>query len=138
MAILSAIASGLMPVWQSLKESLSAGMQPGRKLRIRRELVIAQIAVSFIVLTTAALFVQNLVRTSSLSPGFNIRQTIRAEVYLPPRVYKDSRAINSYVSRAVDGLRGIPGVEGAAAARIIPFTDATNFGTDLSLMRCLE
>ena len=132
MAILSAIASGLMPAWQSLKESLSAGMQRERKLRIRRGLVIAQIAVSFIVLTTAALFVQNLVRTSSLSPGFNIRQTIRAEVYLPPRVYKDSRAINSYVNRAVDGLRGIPGIEGAAAARIIPFTDATNFGTDLT------
>ena len=68
MAILSAIASGLMPAWQSLKESLSAGMQRERKLRITRGLVVAQIAVSFIVLTTAALFVQNLVRTSSLEP----------------------------------------------------------------------
>jgi putative ABC transport system permease protein len=132
MAILSAIASGLMPAWQSLKESLSAGMRRDRKLRIRRVLVIAQIAVSFIVLTTAALFLQNLVRTTSLSPGFNIRQTIRAEVYLPPRVYKDSRAINTYVNRALAQLRGIPGIEGAAAARIIPFTDATNFGTDLT------
>jgi len=132
MAILSAIASGLMPAWQSLKESLSAGMQRERKLRIRRVLVIAQIAVSFIVLTTAALFLQNLVRTSSLSPGFDIRQTVRAEVYLPPGVYKDSRAINSYVSRALAQLRGIPGIEGAAAARIIPFTDSTNFETGLT------
>jgi len=132
MAILSAIASGLMPAWQSLKESLSAGMQRERKLRIRRVLVIAQIAVSFIVLTTAALFLQNLVRTSSLSPGFDIRQTVHAEVYLPPGVYKDSRAINSYVSRALAQLRGIPGIEGAAAARIIPFTDSTNFETGLT------
>jgi predicted permease len=132
MAILSAIASGLMPAWQSLKESLSAGMQRERKLRIRRVLVIAQIAVSFIVLTTAALFLQNLVRTSSLSPGFDIRQTVRAEVYLQPGVYKDSRAINSYVSRALAQLRAIPGIEGAAAARIIPFTDSTNFETGLT------
>jgi predicted permease len=132
LAVASAIACGLMPAWQSLKESLSAGMHRERKLRIRRLLVIAQIAVSFIVLTTAALFLQNLVRTSSLGPGFDVRQTVRAEVYLPPGVYKDGRTINPYVSRALDGLRAIPGVEGAAAARIIPFTDSTTFGSELT------
>jgi predicted permease len=131
MAIASTIVSGLMPAFQSLRESLSAGMHRERKLRMRRVLVAGQIAVSFIVLTTAALFLQNLVRTSSLGPGFDIRQTIRAEVYLPPGVYKDGRTINPYVSRALEGLRGIPGIGGAAAARLIPFTDATNFGTDL-------
>jgi predicted permease len=132
MAILSAIASGLMPAWQSVRESLSAGMHRERKLRIRRVLVIAQIAVSFIVLTTAALFLQNLLRTTSLSPGFDIRHTVRAEVYLPPRVYKDSRTIDTYVRRALDGLRRIPGIESAAAARIIPFTDATNFDSGIT------
>ena len=134
MAIVSAIASGLMPAWQALKESLSAGMQRERKLRMGRVLVIAQIAVSFIVLTTAALFLQNLVRTSSLGPGFDIRHTIRAEVYLPPGVYKDSRAIDPYVRRAIEGLRGIPGIEGAAAARIVPFTDSTDIATGLTFL----
>jgi predicted permease len=132
LAIVSAIACGLMPAWQSLKESISAGMHRERKLRIRRFMVIAQIAVSFIVLTTAALFLQNLARTSSLGPGFDIRQTIRAEVYLPPGVYKDGHTINAYVGRALDGLRAIPGVESAAAARIIPFTGATTFGSELT------
>jgi predicted permease len=132
MAIASAIASGLMPAWQSLKESLSAGMHRERKLRMRRVLVIAQIAVSVIVLTTAALFLQNLLRTSSLGPGFDIRRTVRAEVYLPPGVYKNGRTIQPYVNRALENLRAIPGIESAAAARIIPFTDATNFGAELT------
>jgi len=132
MAVFSAIACGLMPAWQSLKESLSAGMHRERKLRIRRLLVIAQIAVSFIVLTTAALFLQNLVRASSLGPGFDTRQTVRAEVYLPPNVYKDGRTINPYVSRALDGLRAIPGIESAAAARIVPFTDSNHYGSELT------
>jgi putative ABC transport system permease protein len=132
MAIFSALASGLMPALQALKESLSAGMHRERKLRMRRVLVVAQIAVSFIVLTTAALFLQNLVRTSSLGPGFDIRRTVRAEVYLPPAAYKESRAIKAYVDRALDQLRAVPGVESAAAARIIPFTDSTTFGTTLT------
>src|SRR5260370_12983040 len=97
MAIVSAVACGLMPAWQSVRDSLAAAMHRERKLRMRRGLVIAQIAVSFIVLTTAALFLQNLFRAQSLGPGFDIRQTIRAEVYLPPGVYKDSRTINPYV-----------------------------------------
>ena len=132
LAVVSAFASGLMPAWQSLKESLSAGMQRERKLRMRRSLVVAQIAVSFVVLTTAALFLQNLARTNSLGPGFDTRHTLRAEVYLPPRIYKDNRTIDPYVKRAVEGLRAIPGIESAAAARIIPFTDATNFDVSLT------
>jgi predicted permease len=132
MAVVSAVACGLMPALQSLQESLVADIQRERKLRVRRVLVVAQIAISFIVLTTAALFLRNLVRTNSLSPGFDIRHTIRAEVYLPPGIYKDGRTINSYVNRALDGLHAVPGVDGAAAARIIPFTDATNFGASLS------
>jgi predicted permease len=132
MAVFSAIACGLIPAWQSLKESISVGMHRERKLRIRRMLVIAQIAVSFIVLTTAALFLQNLLRASSLGPGFDIRQTVRAEANLPPGIYKDGRTINSHVNHALEGLRAIPGVESAAAARVIPFTDSTHFLTELT------
>jgi putative ABC transport system permease protein len=132
MAVFSAIACGLMPAWQSLKESISAGMQRERKLRIRRILVVAQIAVSFIVLTTAVLFLQNLLHASSLGPGFDVRRTVRAEVYLPPGIYKDGRTINPYVGRALEALKAIPGVESAAAARIIPFTDATHFASELT------
>ena len=99
---------------------------------MRRILVVAQIAISFIVLTTGALFLQNLIRTSSLSPGFDVRHTVRADVYLPPGAYKDGREINAYANRALEQLHAIPGVDGAAAARIIPFTDSTNFGAEIT------
>jgi predicted permease len=132
LAVVAAVACGLMPAWQSVEESLSARMHRQRKQRARRILVVAQIAVSFVVLTTAVLFLQNLARSSSLGPGFDIRRTIRAEVYLPPGVYKESRAINLYVGRALEGLEAIPGIESAAAARIIPFTDNTTLVSPLS------
>lgn len=132
LAVISAVSSGLVPAWQSVKQSLSAGMHRERKLRLRRVLVIAQIAVSFVVLTTAALFLQNLARSTSLSPGFDVRHTIRADVYLPPAKYKESRAVSVYAARALDELRSIPGVTSAAAARIIPFTDANHFASELT------
>jgi predicted permease len=132
LAVISAVSSGLVPAWQSVRQSLSAGMHKERKLRMRRVLVIAQIAVSFVVLTTAALFLQNLARSTSLGPGFDVRHTIRADVYLPPAKYKESRVINLFAGRALDGLRAIPGITSAAAARIIPFTDNTHFASDVT------
>lgn len=126
LAVASAVASGLMPAWQSVKESLSAGMHRERKQRVRRILVVAQIAVSFVVLAAAALFFENLVRSHSMRPGFDIRRTLRAEIYLPPGTYQESRS-NSYVRRTLEGLQAIPGVKSAAAARIVPFSDNHNF-----------
>jgi predicted permease len=132
LAVISTVSSGLVPAWQSVRQSLSAGMHREVRLRMRRVLVIAQIAVSFVVLTTAALFLGNLARSSSLGPGFDVRDTIHADVYLPPARYKESRDINLFAGRALDGLRGIPGVAYAAAARIIPFTDSTTFGSQIT------
>ena len=132
LAVISAASSGLLPAWQSVRQCLSAGMHRECKLRLRRVLVVAQIAVSFVVLTTAALFLQNLARSTSLGPGFDVRHTIRADVYLPPAQYKESRTINLFADRALEGLRAIPGVASAAAARIIPFTDSTRFGSDVT------
>ena len=131
LAIISTVASGLAPAWQCVRQSLSAGMHRERKQRLRRAMVIAQIAVSFVVLTTAALFLQNLARSTSLGPGFDVQHTIRADVYLPPAKYKESSAILSFAGRALERLRAIPGVTSAAAARIIPFTDSTTFGSDV-------
>ena len=132
LAVISTVASGLMPAWQSVRESLSSGMQRERKLRMRRVLVVSQIAASFVVLTTAALFLQNLARSSSMGPGFDTRHTVRAEVYLPPNVYKDPRAIEQYARRGEEALRGVPGIESAAAASIVPFTDSTTMESDLT------
>jgi predicted permease len=94
--------------------------------------VVAQVAVSFVVLATGALFLQNLFRSAAISPGFDVRNTVRAQVHLPPAGYPDERRINLYVEQALRQLEAIPGIEAAAAARLIPFTDATRFGSQLT------
>ena len=130
MAIVSSIACGLMPAWQSLKESISAGMHRERKLRIRQALVIAQIAVSFIVLTTAALFLQNLVRASSLGPGFDVHNGPRRG-QLPPGIYQSAgQSIRTSPAR----WRGFAQFRASKARlpREYSFTDNTNYGSELT------
>ena len=133
LAIVTAAVSGLTPAWQSVKDSLTPGLHRERKLRLRRALVVTQIAVSFVVLATGALFLQNLLRSAAISPGFDLRKTLRAEVHLPPASYADKRRIDLYVEQALRRLAALPGIEAAAAARVIPFTDSTRFSSELTL-----
>ncbi len=130
-AVLTAVATlacGLLPARQAVKESIAPDLRREQRLWLRRALVTAQIAVSLVVLSTGLLFVHNLLRSSAMSPGFDIRHTVRATVDLPPRAYGDGRSIALFAERALQELNGIPGVEGSAAARVIPFMDATRFG----------
>jgi predicted permease len=125
------LACGLLPAWQSLKESLAPGLHREGKMRMRRILVGAQIAVSAIVLTTGFLFLRNLVSSSALSPGFDVRHTILAYVNMPPISYSGAARKAAYIQQVVDSLAALPGMESAAAARVIPFNGGTRFGSSL-------
>jgi putative ABC transport system permease protein len=133
LAIVATVACGLLPAWQTVKESIAPGLRRERRMRLRRALVMAQISISLVVLATSFLFLRNLLEANSISPGFDVRRTVRAEVHLPPERYKDPARKLAYSDQVIGELEAIPGIEVAAAARIIPFTDATRFGSSLTL-----
>ena len=125
------LACGLLPAWQSMRESLAPGLHRESKMRLRRLLVAAQVGVSVIVLTTGLLFLRNLVHSSALSPGFDIQHTIFADVNLPPDGYSNAKRKAGYIDQVVDSLSALPGIESAAAARVVPFNGGTRFGSTL-------
>jgi putative ABC transport system permease protein len=132
LTILSTLVCGLLPARQAVREAISRDLRGERKMRLRQILVSGQIALSLIVLTIGFLFLRNLFRSSAMSPGFDVRNTVRADVHLPPAAFQDSQSIRAYVERAVRELEAIPGIKAAAAARVIPFTDRTRFGSRLT------
>jgi len=127
LTVVATLATGLLPAWQSTRASISTHLHAEGRLRLRRVPVVSQVALSFLVLATGFLFLRNLMKSSAISPGFDVRQTVRAEVNLPPSTYKDTPAKNAYIREALAALQALPGVESAAAARIIPFNDSTRF-----------
>jgi putative ABC transport system permease protein len=128
LAVGTTLACGLLPALQAVRESLSSDVRRERRLRMRRTLVASQIAVTVIVLCAGFLFLRNLFESNALSPGFDLRNTLRADVNLPRIKYRDPRKIESFVGQALEALKALPGIEEAAAARIIPFTDASTYG----------
>ncbi|HVN05720.1 MAG TPA: ADOP family duplicated permease [Bryobacteraceae bacterium] len=128
------LASGMLPAWRSVKRTIMPDMRRESRLRGQRVLVAVQVALSVAVLAAGMLFLRNLWRAQSISPGFDVRHTLRAAVNLPPVAYKDTQRKRAYVAGGLRALAAIPGVEASAAAQIVPFTDSTINGYPITLI----
>lgn len=133
LASFATAACGLLPAWRSVRQTIAPNLRRADRLRLQRGLVAAQLAMSLVVLTAGFLFLRNLLRSNAISPGFDVRHTVYADVNLPPQRYQDLQRKRVYVNDALRQLSALPGIESAAAARVIPFTAATRFMISLKM-----
>jgi macrolide transport system ATP-binding/permease protein len=123
LATLAGLAFGLAPAWQSTKVDVvsmlhkvraSGSGSSGRGFRVslRQALVVAQIAVSFLMLIGAGLFVRTLSKLESLNLGFNRENLLLLEINTQQAGY-DSRAALEFHETLRQRLENTPGVRGA-------------------------
>ena len=136
-AILSALISGLMPAFKAVGKDVNAALktsqgQTERLWGLRSVLVAGQLAVSIVLLVTGFLFIHNLLRATSMNPGFDTQHTIWAYMRLVPEKYKNQTKETALLQEALDRLRSLPGVEAAAITGRVPLNDNCVTGTDIS------
>jgi predicted permease len=132
LAVLATLLSGVIPAFRAVRESIAPELHRERRLYLRRTLLVGQVAVSFVLLVTALIFVRNLVASASIDPGFDTERTIRATVSLSPTRFDRADRIRDYVDRGLMALRAVPGIEAAAASRSLPFQDRARLGHDIT------
>ena len=120
-----ALVFGTLPTLQARRAGmspLSAGESPRRR-RGRDALVIAQVAVSVVLLVGAGLLLRSFVELTSVDPGFRTANVVKLELRLPPSRYPQSfenypdwREIRAFHERLLDRVAALPGVERAALA----------------------
>jgi predicted permease len=129
LAVLTCLLFGLMPAIRATATNPGAVLKAtGRGLTdtrerfgARRVLVVAQVALSLVLLVGALLFVRSLHKLLTLDAGFDENGVLVTEVdfsslkYPPHRRYEMSREI-------LRRIRSLPGVEDAAAADIVPIS----------------
>ena len=129
---LSAVAFGLAPAIQSLrtavytrlKESGKSSTGGVRQNRWRTTLVVAELALSVILLAGAGLMMKSVYRLMAVDPGFRADHLLRLDMGLTPAQYPNSTAIRAFWRRLLDGVRGLPGVESAALGTNVPLTNS--------------
>jgi putative ABC transport system permease protein len=127
--LLTGIAFGLAPAWQTTKIDLSQTLKEGGRtgpgtgsMRLRRGLVVAEIALAFVLLVGAGLLIHSFTRLLRVNLGFNPRNVLKLSVALQPTQYKDEQQKTAFMELALDRIKALPGVEVAAAANVTPMT----------------
>jgi putative ABC transport system permease protein len=123
MAALTGVLFGVLPSWRTAGADLGevvAGSGKGSALRsvsqrFRRVLVVSQIAMAAVVVSSASLMISSLIRAQRVDLGFATRGVLSARVQLPPGRYPEPAARQQFFDRLLEDVRGLPGVTGAAA-----------------------
>jgi putative ABC transport system permease protein len=123
-AAIATLAFGLYPALQSVRHDLVAGAGLGgrttaarRQTRMRGGLVVAQVALSIVLLLGAGLLMRTFVKLANVDLGFDPKNVLVAGVAFPPGhvpSVDDSRRFHRQVA---ERLGAIPGVRSAAIAQ---------------------
>ena len=119
---------GIMPALQlsgadlngTLKEGGRSVTGPGSANRTRSALVIAEVALSLILLAGAGLLSATLLKLQHVDPGFQSHNVLTTALSLPDAKYKQEAQQIAFYDRVLDKLRTIPGVEKVAGISILP------------------
>jgi putative ABC transport system permease protein len=118
-ALLPALRSSASDASSLLRTSASPAREAGR---LRGALLVAEVALSMMLLAGAGLLVRSFVGLSSLSPGFDPKALLTMSISVPDAHYKNSAALQSYWDQALTQLRSLPGVVGVAAVTPLPLS----------------
>jgi len=114
---------------QSLHEGGRHGSGP-RSRRVLGALVVAEVALSLVLLAGAGLLIRSFMRLQDVDPGFRASGLLTARVQLPGTRYEDDRKSAAFFTEAVTRISTLPGVQSAAGISFLPLAGpgmATSF-----------
>jgi predicted permease len=126
--MIATVLFGLAPAFQgsrtylqsALSASRSGASTPGRA-RLRRVLVVAQVALAMVLLVSAGLFVRTLVNAYDVDPGFSRRAGVLAEFDLSALNVDETKGA-ALMDQMIDRLEALPTVARASMATLIPLS----------------
>jgi putative ABC transport system permease protein len=136
-AMVTGAVFGLVPARQmvrpdiakTLRESGRSGGQRSGSHAARRALVVAEVALSMMLLAGAGLLIRSFNTLMAVDPGFRTENSISFALSLPDAKYRTPGEQAAFMSRVMERMHALPGVQSAGAGFGMPLT---NFGFDFS------
>jgi putative ABC transport system permease protein len=128
--LMTGVAFGLVPALQASKPDVNEALKDSSttaqsfRMRFRGALVIAEIAISLVLLTGAGLMVKSFLRLLDVDPGFQPENVLTAEINLSKSEYASDQRIAGFYQQVIERIAAIPGVRSAGAASMLPLSGA--------------
>ena len=122
---------GLVPLLKSSRADLEGLLREGTRAthansRLRRGLIMAEVAISAVLLVCAGLLLKSLNRLETVDPGFQPHNVLVVELspFRPGPAQQRIEAAGEYFRRVIDTLSAVPGVVAVGATDTLPYADA--------------
>jgi putative ABC transport system permease protein len=116
----------------TLKASGGRGVAGGQG-RARSTLVVAQVALSLVLLVGAGLMLKSFQRLAHVNPGFDAEHVLTAKLSLPRTKYDSAYKQVAFFQQVLERVAAVPGVRAAGAINWLPLSglrSATDFTID--------
>jgi len=128
LAVVVAILCGALPAWRGAAVEPLDALRGGRGGGVGREqhralgiLVVAEVALSLVLLIGAALVLKGFATLVGNDPGFDPDRLLTLEVTVSPQQYPDGNTVPRFLEPALEAVRAVPGVRQAGAISLVPY-----------------
>lgn len=126
--LVTSVIAGLAPAWQvsgvNLVEALKDGARGGSKRsRLRGVLVVAQVALSLILLVGGVLLTRGTAALAEPSVRFDAAHALTFRVNLPRDKYATTAQREQFMTKVLEALRQSPAVSAASTVTNLPYSD---------------
>jgi len=129
-SVLAGLLFGLVPalrtgggrMLRALRDGGRGGVGGRGQHRLRKVLVVGQIALALVLLVGSGLMVRTFQELRSIDPGFNPSDAITFRVSPAPVKYQRPEAIVAFYDDLLGQIRDLPGVTAAGASTILPLS----------------
>lgn len=128
LSLVTTLLFGLAPAIAFARTDPDAALRTGdfrvtrRGGRLRRMLVVAEVALSLVLLTGAGLLARSFLNQIGVSRGFRIDRILTMRMFFAPAKYWNDHRRARYVDEIVSRVRALPGVEAASSVNLLPMT----------------
>jgi len=134
-ALLTCVVFGLLPALGATRMDLMRVLRQGGRGTtaggtrnvLRSALVIAEVAIAFVLLVGAGLFFRTFTNLQRVNPGFNAEGALAVSMTLARDRYGSPAESASFARRVAEALRAIPGVQAAGGSQVLPLSPGNFF-----------
>ena len=129
-AILTGLVFGSVPALQSTGSRLMNAIRDGgrgalsgrRSQRLRAAVVVAELALAVVLLTSAGLLMRSFREMTHVTPGFNADNALTFRISLQGARYAEAPARASFYAQLHDNLASLPGVSSVGGSSMLPMS----------------
>jgi predicted permease len=140
-SVLTGLVFGLAPALRAARVDLNTSLKTGgrntqgegglgsSRARLRSLLVVAEVAISLMLLVGAGLLVRSFMQLQNVSPGFDPGNVVSMRLGASSRQFQSRDEAVAFYRPFNDALAAVPGVTMRGAVSSLPFTSAVGWGS---------